>query len=707
MATQLQLRRGTNAQVTAFTGAEGEVSINTTNDSLHVHDGSSAGGFELARVDGSNWAITNAISTTANISFGDNDKAIFGAGSDLQIYHDGSHSFISDQGTGNLRLLAENFQVQNAAGNEAMIVAVPNAGVALYYNSNSKLTTTSAGIDVTGTLTADGLTVEGGNTIRLNASSTNDFLTLTQNGTQAVITADSDATGSLVFQTTAAGSSADRLEIAAGGDISFYEDTGTTPKLFWDASAESLGIGTSSPTSKLAISGSSAFTVGNSGKAIQGIDITATAGGNNNFGGAISFGAGGAGRAAIATVQNSTDNDNIGLAFFTHTSTSTDDSIERLRIDSSGNVGIGSADAVSYGKFLVNGTGNLINANASSGAATFQLYEAGAGRFGITTLDGSAGAKFTTAGTERMRIDASGNLLVGKSAIGFSNAGFEARASGTAYITASGAQPLVLNRKSSDGDIVSFYKDGAAVGSIGSLSGTQIVIDSGGNRSGVRFEDNGLLPRKNSAMADGTVTLGNASYRFSDLYLSNYVKVPANRGIRSDGALYLQSNASATTKSAYLNTSGDFVFGTSTQGIYLGGTSSANKLDDYEEGTFGANLRGSTSEPATLVSATGYYTKIGRTVTYNISFENKTTTGYSGAVYVTGLPFANNFGRHVGTAAVYSLASWTDNVAGIINLGATSIDLMDIRSGNGWATATHNAGSTRYLWLSGTYMTTA
>jgi len=61
MATQLQIRRGTNSQVAAFTGAEGEIVVNTTNDSVHVNDGSTAGGFEMARVDGSNWAITNNV----------------------------------------------------------------------------------------------------------------------------------------------------------------------------------------------------------------------------------------------------------------------------------------------------------------------------------------------------------------------------------------------------------------------------------------------------------------------------------------------------------------------------------------------------------------------------------------------------------------------------------------------------------------------
>jgi hypothetical protein len=68
MATQVQIRRGTSSQVAAFTGAEGEIVVNTTNDSVHVNDGSTAGGFELARVDGSNWAITNAITTTGTLT---------------------------------------------------------------------------------------------------------------------------------------------------------------------------------------------------------------------------------------------------------------------------------------------------------------------------------------------------------------------------------------------------------------------------------------------------------------------------------------------------------------------------------------------------------------------------------------------------------------------------------------------------------------
>ena len=84
----------------------------------------------------------------------DDVKLILGAGSDLEIYHDGSNSYVADAGTGELRLLGSNIKLRNAAGNEEYITCVDNGEVILYHNNSAKLTTSSTGVTVTGTLSA-------------------------------------------------------------------------------------------------------------------------------------------------------------------------------------------------------------------------------------------------------------------------------------------------------------------------------------------------------------------------------------------------------------------------------------------------------------------------------------------------------------------------------------------------------------------------
>ena len=96
---------------------------------------------------------------TGNVTFGDNDKAVFGAGSDLQIYHNGGDSLIADTGAGDLYIRgSNNIFLQKGDGSETFIATADDGAVTLYNNNASKMSTTTSGIDVTGTVNADALT---------------------------------------------------------------------------------------------------------------------------------------------------------------------------------------------------------------------------------------------------------------------------------------------------------------------------------------------------------------------------------------------------------------------------------------------------------------------------------------------------------------------------------------------------------------------
>ena len=96
------------------------------------------------------------LTTTADINFGDNDKAIFGDGSDFEIYHSGSASIVREASAGNLLLAGNDVQITNGAMNETHIDCNNNGSVDLYHDNSKKLETTSAGVQTTGTVNVNG-----------------------------------------------------------------------------------------------------------------------------------------------------------------------------------------------------------------------------------------------------------------------------------------------------------------------------------------------------------------------------------------------------------------------------------------------------------------------------------------------------------------------------------------------------------------------
>ena len=136
--------------------------------------------------------------------------------------------------------------------------------------------------------------------------------------------------------------------------------------------------------------------------------------------------------------------------------------------------------------------------------------------------------------SEAMRIDASGNLLVGKTSTSTSVVGSAMYNYGTIAATRDGSHALDLGRNSSDGAIAVFRKDGASVGSIGTTSTFTYLA---GQNSGVAVGGStaAIIPVNGSgAFTDNTYDIGNVSYRFDDIYATNGTIQTSDRNEKQD-----------------------------------------------------------------------------------------------------------------------------------------------------------------------------
>ena len=211
-----------------------------------------------------------------------------------------------------------------------------------------------------------------------------------------------------------------------------------------------------------------------------------------------------------------------------------------------------------------------------------------------------------TGGSDRVIIDSSGNVLVGRTSTisGGSNSasGAQIGSNGLIQSAVSGDTAIALQRLSDDGDIIQFRKDTTQVGSIGTANTDDLYIIN--DDTGLMFSGGSdmIIPRgTGGASRDNAINLGAALHRFKDLYLSG--------------------------------------------GLYVGGTGSTNQLDDYEEGTW---------TPAVTVGSnstgTGNYKKIGGVVFlrgYVTGFTNSTNNE---TLYISGLPFTTANNQAAGSA---------------------------------------------------------
>ena len=781
--------------------------------------------------------------STEELIFKDNVKAEFGDGGDLQIFHNGSNSYIREAGTGNLVINANDFKLKNSTDSEFMIDARQDGAVYIYHDGSQKLATTSTGIDVTGTVLADGLTVDGDGVFDGDTSK----VTIKAFQPKLIFDDDSAVGGGsdkLILQSVVAQANGDYefvvnndqtsatdqpiLKLYGRSDIAFYDDSGSSQDFYWDASTSRLGLGTTTPSTTLDVAGtvtadgltsSGILRINSTGPDIRLIESDTTdlngrfvnAGGqlliqtmvdaesavktrilidhssgdvalSNDSGTSQDFYwdastsrlglgttspsgnldittnsivsldiQGGDGNSKNIIFRKTTDGiqqakiSAVGddLRFTTGTTS------ERMRIDSSGNVGIGTTSPSSaytgannlvigggsaeagltiYSSTTTDGNIYFADGTAAEGAAAYRGYleyshnsnyfrigvngsEAmridSSGRLGIGTTSpdkalvvsgvgaeivindtdttdtpllrfresGSTSATiftdggnliFTYGSTQAARIDSSGNLLVGKTSPSISTAGGEIRSSGIMAATVSNGTPLYLSRLSTDGEIINFRKDGTTVGSIASRAGvlSEIVLDprSGSFQgAGIAGSGEAITPMDHSQQADAHTSLGNSSFRWKDLYLSS--------------------------------------------GVYLGGTGSANLLDDYEEGTFTPTFGGSTTDPSgiTYDAQIGQYTKVGRIVhiAMRLGTDAITSVG-SGNLRIRGLPFNTAYALGVGTPVAYNFNGFLNTYQML--LGS---DYLDFYDASGYASTSFLATGTNAnrLWVYFSYQT--
>ena len=284
----------------------------------------------------------------------------------------------------------------NGAGIEVDISGVTNPS--LTYDGTNDEWDFNKDINVTGTVTADGLSVDSG-AITIATSGTN---TLTSTGTLRFdIDSDNNATDNRYHFTKNAGAGT-VLEAREDGDVKFFDASGTNAKFYWDASAERLGIGTTSPSFPLhSVNASTSYVMAET-------TGTGTSAGFRMKGDASAD-------FTLFTTQGTNQ-----FAIYDNANTA-----QRLTLDSSGKVGIGTSSPSSYqanaddlvvatsghtGITIASGTTHLGNIHFADGTTGDDAYR------GFIQYEHIANyMRFATNAAEAMRIDSSGDVLIGSS----------------------------------------------------------------------------------------------------------------------------------------------------------------------------------------------------------------------------------------------------------------------------------------------------
>ena len=380
----------------------GWVELLQLDGTLTLEDGSvSAPG--LAFRDDLNTGIYSSAADTFNVATGGVERMELGAatvfnedGADVDFRIEGDtepNLFFLDASTGRIGIGTNspnhNLEVAGNIGINANLTHNGDTDTRLSFSAANQVDIVCGGTTI-GSFTTDGIAV--GNNKRIDIFDTSGhrsgMINNSDSGANSLrISADPDNSGSSTS-----------LQLHVDGS-----------EVFRAASTGNCAIGTTAANNRLEIAKAAHYVVTDSGQARNGIHIRGNGGNENEYGGAISFGCNNTGAAAIAAVQGASDSDVVGLAFFTHESTSgAVDAAERARFSAVGDFFIGTT-TVNPGINNYQTPGTMIRASNGDYIAISREQ----GTSGFFNRDNSTGAimSFAYNGTQRGTISTDGSVI--------------------------------------------------------------------------------------------------------------------------------------------------------------------------------------------------------------------------------------------------------------------------------------------------------
>ena len=306
------------------------------------------------------------------LDLGDNEKIRLGASQDLEIYHTGNHSYITDTGTGNLYIRADSLDLRRYANGEQYLTGDANGAVTVFYDGVAKLATTSSGIDVTGGQRIIGDSGDAGSLEIYdvdNGTASTDALRIVKSANEAYIF-NRESSGGLNL---GAGNTLNHVVIASGGNV---------------------GIGTTSPSSKLHVKGGSTTTQSTFSNFISNSTFRSVVNHLNEYGLYMGYANATTDTNAIQSGRSNGTTDELALNPY------------------GGNVGIGTSSP-SVNLDVQDSSQAVIRAGDGSTVDMRMVADVSSGVGSIRTSGNTSVMGFFTGGSERARISSSGNVGIG------------------------------------------------------------------------------------------------------------------------------------------------------------------------------------------------------------------------------------------------------------------------------------------------------